>query len=432
MQKFMNTIESKVGPFASRIAANKYIQAIQHTFMTLIPFITIGSLALVIISPPVDPETLNPGFLKSFIEGWSSLAGWLTPSFGAINNVTMGLLALYVSVLMGMNLARQHKMPVAMPTVITSMSFLVIAVMGEDGSMIYDYLGGTGLFTALVFSILSFEAYRKMNEKNFGYIDLSGSGVPPALAESLGNLIPATVILLVCGITGQLVQQLTGVMLPDVISLVFAPIVSIVNSLWGVILLAVLVMVFWWFGIHDTVITGPLDVILMANFTANVSAFAAGTPASELPYIVTEPFWWSFMVIGGSGATFALALLALFSKSKQIRTVGRLAIVPSFFNINEPLIFGLPIMYNPSLLIPFIIVMPLNGVITYLCMAGGLVNRTFAYGSWNMFAPIAAFVATLDWRAVVLILVLIVIDMVIYFPFFKMYEKSKLAEEQKA
>ena len=135
------------------------------------------------------------------------------------------------------------------------------------------------------------------------------------------------------------------------------------------------------------------------------------------------------MAIGGSGATLGLAFLADSSKSKQIRTIGRISVIPAIFNINEPLIFGLPLMYNPIMMIPFIIVMPLNGVLTYLAMSSGLVARTFAYASWNMFAPIAALIDTMDVKALLLILVLIVIDILIYLPFFKVYEKQKLKEE---
>ena len=115
----------------------------------------------------------------------------------------------------------------------------------------------------------------------------------------------------------------------------------------------------------------------------------------------------------------------------RLRTIGKLSFIPSLFNINEPLIFGLPLMYNPIMMIPFIIVMPLNGLITYLAMSSGLVARTFAYASWNMFSPIAALIDTMDFKAVLLIIFLIVVDILIYLPFFKAFEKEKIAEEGK-
>lgn len=428
MEKFSNFIEKRIAPFANSVARNKYMLALQNAFLSLIPFITIGSLALVIISPPADYANCE-GIVRSIMFGWAKLAEWTGPTLGFVNMVTMNAIALYVAIGMGLNLANYYKMKPAMPMLVTAMSFLICATMNADGTLTFDHLGGTGLFTAILVSAISFELYRVLTEKKVGRIDLPGGGVPPALLESLGNLVPTTIVLLVFGAVSQILLAVAGTGFPDLLTVIMTPIVNAVDSIGGVIILAVLVMVFWWFGIHDAVITGPMDAFLTTTYTANMTAFAAGTAAVSLPYIVTKPFWWHFMTIGGSGATLGLAVLACMSKSKQIKTVGRLALVPSLFNINEPLIFGLPLMYNPVMMIPFIFVMPLNGVITYICVSTGIVSRTFAYAGWNMFCPIGAWIDTMDFKAFLLILVLIVIDVVIYFPFFKLYEKKKLEEE---
>lgn len=429
MEKLTSFIEKKIAPIANKLGRQKYIQALQNSFLALIPFITVGSLALVIISPPMDYATMDPGVLRAIMHGWAKIADFTGPTLGFINMVTMSMMALYIAIGMGLNLAKQYKMSSFMPTLVTTMTFLICATMNADGELTVAHLDGTGLFTAIIVSILSFELYRKLVEKGVGHIDLSGAGIPPALLDSLGNLVPVVIVLIVFGAISQIIMTITGSAFPELMTIIMTPLVNMVDSIWGVILLAVIVMLFWWFGIHDSVITGPLDVFLMSNYTANMTAFAAGTAAASLPFIVTEPFWWTFMTIGGSGATLGLAFLAATSKSKQIKTVGRLAIIPSLFNINEPLIFGLPIMYNPTMLIPFVVAMPLNGVITYICMSTGLVAKTFSYASWNMFCPIGGFIATLDVKALILICALIVIDVLIYLPFFKVYEKQKLKEE---
>lgn len=432
MEKFTAFIEKHIAPLANKLGRNKYVVALQNSFFAMIPFITVGALALVLISPPADYTTMDPGVARSLMQGWQAFADFTGPTFNFINMVTMNLLAFWIALGMGLNLAKHHKMTPAMPILVTTMSFLIWATMNPDGSLTFDYLGGTGLFVALVASILSFELYRTLTEKKVGHIDLSGAGVPPALADSLGNLLPVIIIFLIFGVSGQIIMTITGSPLPELMTIIMSPLLGLVDSIGGIIFLAVVVMILWWFGIHDSVITGPLDVFLMSNYSANMAAFAAGTAAVSLPYIVNEPFWWTFMTIGGSGATLGLAVLAATSKSKQIRTVGRLGLIPAIFNINEPLIFGLPIMYNPTLLIPFVVAMPLNGVITYICMATGIVSKAFAYGGWNMPAPIAAFIATLDVKAFILAIALIVIDALIYLPFFKVYEKQKLAEEAAA
>lgn len=432
MEKLMNYIEKNIAPVANRLGRNKYIVALQNSFFALVPFITVGSLALVLICPPADYTTMDPGLARTLMQGWQAFADFTGPTFNFINMVIMSLLSVWTSAGMGLNLAKHYKMSPNVPILVTTMSFLIWATMNPEGGLIFTYMDGTGLFVALVASILSFELYRILTEKKIGHIDLSGVGVPPALSESLGNLVPIVLIFLFFGVTGQIVMSITGSPLPLLMTLLMSPALGLVNSIAGIIFLAVLVMVLWWFGIHDSVITEPMGVFLTSNYSANMTAFAAGTAAVSLPFIVTKPFWWSFMTIGGSGATLGLAFLALTSKSKQIKTVGRLGIIPAIFNINEPLIFGLPIMYNPTLFIPFVLAMPLNGVITYICMDMGIVAKTFSYGGWNMPAPIAALIATLDVKAVLLVIALIVIDALIYLPFFKVYEKQKLAEEAAA
>lgn len=301
--------------------------------------------------------------------------------------------------------------------------------MNSEGTLTFQYFDATGLFTAIFVSIIAFEVYRFLNEKQVGRINLEGGGVPPALADSIGNLVPVVIVLIVTALLNYALLFLSSINLPQLISTVMNPFVSVVDNVWGIIILAVIVMIFWWFGIHDSVITSALDPFFYSNLGANAAAYASGTVATALPYIVTTPFWWNFMAIGGSGATLGLAFLAITSKSKQIKTIGKLSFIPSLFNINEPLIFGLPLMYNPIMMIPFVLVMPLNGVITYFAMSSGLVAKTFAYASWNMFSPIAALIDTMDIKALLLVIVLIIIDILVYLPFFKVFEKQKIAEE---
>ena len=431
MHKISQFIEEKVAPVATRLSSQKYLKALQSTFLFLIPFFTIGSFALVLISPPMDYTTMDPGFLCSFMRGWQAFADYTGPVLEYVFNVTMPLMSLYVAVGISYNLCKEYKMNTMMPILVTMSTFVISASMNVDRTLSFVAFDATGLFTAIFVGITSFELYRVLVEKKIGRINLEGSGVPPALADSIGNLVPVAIVVILTAFLNNLLLSFAHINLPQVITMLMTPLVSAVDNVWGIIILALIVMVFWWFGIHDSVITSALDPFFYSNLGANAAAFAAGTAAVALPHVVTAPFWWNFMAIGGSGATLGLAFLALTSKSKQLRTIGKLSFIPSLFNINEPLIFGLPLMYNPIMMIPFIIVMPLNGLITYLAMSSGLVARTFAYASWNMFSPIAALIDTMDFKAVLLIIFLIVVDNLIYLPFFKAFEKEKIAEEGK-
>ncbi|TPW90603.1 PTS sugar transporter subunit IIC [Schumannella luteola] len=430
MERMTGTIEKRIAPVANKLARQKYIQVMQSTFLSLIPFFTLGSFALIIVSPPVDPQRLDPGFGRSFFQGWTSLADFAGPAVLPIYFVTIGAISLYVVAGMAFYLGRHHKMQSIVPVATALAAFLIMAGTDEKNELTTAYLGGTGLFTGIIVTIGGFELYRFLYAKRVGRIELSGNGVPPALTESLASLVPIVIVLLTAGIVSALTRVLTGSPFPDLIRLILTPLVSGVNTIWVVILLAVVVMLLWWFGIHDTVITGPLSPFLINNMTANAAAYAAGATTLALPFIVSEPFWWTFMAIGGSGATMGLAFLAAFSKSKHIKTVGRLSVVPALFNINEPLIFGLPLMYNPVLFFPFIGTMAFNGAVAFVFMDLHLIGRPFVDPGWNMIAPVGALISTLDWKAMLLVLGLIVVDALIYLPFFKVYEKQKLAEER--
>lgn len=430
MNKISQFIENKVAPMANKLSTQKYLKALQNTFLALVPLFTLGSFALVLISPPVDYTTMNDGILKLIMQYWQIFADFSSPVLNYVYMVSMSLMSLYIAIGVSYNLCKHYKMNTIMPILITTATFIISASMSNEGSLSFTYFDATGLFTSIFMTIVSFELYRFLVDKKFGRINLSGSGVPPALVDSIGNLVPVVIVILVCSVFNNLILSISSINLPQLIAMIMSPLVSAVDNIWGIIILAIIVMIFWWFGIHDSVITTALDPFFYSNLGANAAAFAAGTAAVSLPYIVTSPFWWNFMAIGGSGATLGLAFLALMSKSKQIKTIGKLAFIPSLFNINEPLIFGLPLMYNPIMMIPFIVVMPLNGVITYLAMSSGLVAKTFAYASWNMFSPIAVLIDTMDIKAVILVILLIIIDMLIYLPFFKVYEKQKLEEEK--
>lgn len=429
MDKLTAFIEQRIAPIANGLAKNRYIKAIQNTFMTLIPFFTIGSFALIISEPPVDYTTLDEGVLQAFFKGWSDLGSFLSAPLGAINTFTMGVMALWVAIGISYFLSKHYKMDSFLPTLLGAACWLITSAVDIEGNFVTDHFDSTGLFAAILVTILAIELFRFLTEKKFGAIQIGGAGVPPAITDAFASLAPAAVVLVAAAALSQIVIAVSGVTLPEVMTVIMSPVVSLADTPGGVVILGLIVMLFWWFGIHDSVITSPLDVILYSNLDLNMQAHLAGVASTQLPTILTPPFWWTYMAIGGSGATFAIALLCLMSKSKQIKTVGKLGIVPAFFNINEPIIFGLPMMYNATMFIPFLLVMPINGLLTYIAMSVGIIGRTYAYGGWNMFAPIGALLSNMEIASLVFCLVLIVLDMLLYLPFFKVYEKQKLAEE---
>lgn len=429
MKKLSEMLEKKLLPMANKFSKQRHLKAISNSFLSIVPFLTIGSLALVLISPPVDYTTLDPGFLASFFHGWSMLAEAISTPIGSIYTICMEFMSIFIAAAIGYFLAQEYKMKGFLPPVLSTITFLILAGLGVDGTKTFDYFGGTGLFVAIIGSIISIEILHFLFKRKVGYISLEGQGVPEALTQAFALLIPTAITLVCIGVLHFGIVSATGDTLPALMTVILSPILSATDSLPGVLLLAFLVMTFWWFGIHDSCITGPMTAFWTIALTANIAAFNAGSATSAVPYIVTDPYWFMFLMIGGSGATFGLCIVLLTCKSKQLKTVGKLGIVPAFFNINEPVIFGVPLMLNPMMYIPFVGAVLVNCLLSYGAMFFGIISRTIAQPGWNMFCPIGALISTLDIKAFLLVIGLIVIDALIYFPFIKVYDKQKYEEE---
>ena len=423
MEKLIEFVQEKISPIAGKLASQKYLHALTNTFMTLMPIMTIGAFALIIADPPIGEMLEAGGVLGAFAQGWSNFAVATFPIFATLYNVCLGLMAVYVAIGMGYFLSKHYKINSLLPTFITFVSFMIVAMTREDWSMPTEFLGSSGIFPALITSILSFELYRVLCEKKFGYINLGEFGVPPAIADSIGNLFPAMVTMFAVAVVSGGVYIITGVLIPEIIGIIMAPIAGIVGSWWGTGLLAGLVQLDWWFGIHDAVITSPMEVFWTTAFAENLAAYQAGT---EIPNIVTSPFWWMFVI---GFLNVSLAVHCLLSKSKHLKTVGKIGIIPSIFNISEPFLFGLPIVFNASLLIPFLLIMPVNAIMSYAAMALGFIGKTIVNPSWNMPVFIGQFLSNLDPRTFIFSIIMFAVDFLIWLPFIKAFEREKLAEE---
>lgn len=343
--------------------------------------------------------------------------------------MTLYSLSLWITLAISYHLAVRYKMDTAITPIVALLQFFVLCTTKTgDGGLSNDWWGGEGLFAAIVIGILVTELYRFFVVKKIGTIQMPEM-VPPALKRSFESIFPVIFTTAICSVVSIIFQCGFKTTFPAAILALFHPFVLAIDNVFGLAVSSILSQIVWWFGIHNTAVTSMLEPLMYANLATNSAAYAAGTAATALPTVWTESLWWNFMVTGGSGATLVVAFLLLKSKSKQMKTVGKLAVIPALFNINEPIIFGLPIVLNPLFLIPFICAQTINGVAAYLCMDIGLVNRTFVYPGWNIPTPIAQFLATMDWRAVVLALVLLVVDGLIYYPFLKVWERQKVEEE---
>ncbi len=256
-------------------------------------------------------------------------------------------------------------------------------------------------------------------------------GVPDAVSKSFSALIPGLVILIVFAIV-KLLLEATGLgSLNDILSkLIGVPLGYIAGTLPGTFVAVLLNSLFWFCGVNGGQVVGSVMNPLWIQYAdANRVALAAG---EVLPNIITAPFMDLFVYIGGGGATIGLALcLLFFSRSKEFKTLGKVSGIPALFNINTAILFTLPNVLNPIMLIPFIFTPIMNAIITYLVMSVGLVPLTTGVTlPWTTPPIIGGFLATGSWQGAVLQIVLVAVSFAIYYPFFKAADKRKYEEEK--
>ncbi|MDV7105773.1 PTS sugar transporter subunit IIC [Vibrio sp. TH_r3] len=418
---FFDFIENKIAPVAGAFASQRHVSAIRDGFIGGMPFMIVGSFLLVFAFPPFSAETSF-----GFGQWWISMSQQYFDQIMTPFNMTMGIMSCYISVGIAYNLANHYKLD-ALPTGLLSlMTFLLVAAPMEDGKLSAAFMGGTGIFTTIILSIYVTELTRFLKVRNIG-IKLPEQ-VPEKIRQSFDLLIPALVVIFTIYPLNLFLQGQLDMILPAAIMSLFAPLISASDSLPAILLAAFLAHALWFAGIHGAAIVGGIMApFWLVNLGLNQDALAAGT---ELPATFIEPFWSFFITLGGSGATFALVLLYLRSKSVHLRSIGKLCAVPTLFNINEPVIFGSPIVMNPVLFIPFVGAPMINATIAYIAVQTDLISKTISLVPWTAPAPIgAAWGAGWEINNGLLVIGLIILDLVIYYPFFKIYEKQLIAEE---
>ena len=411
MKTFFELLEKYLLPPMTKLSEQRHLKAIRDGIVSTIPLIIVGSFFLVIAIPPSET-------LKALVKPYVTQI--MFPY-----RLSMGIMALYASFGIAYNLAKSYKLDPLSGGSLGLAAFLLTNVplnIDPQGWVLpLSNLGGSGMFVSILMAIFAVEIYRFCKEKN--HTIKMPKEVPTSVANSFAALIPATLIIIPIWI----IRDLLNFDIQEFILNIFKPLVTAGNSLPGIVVPILLITLLWGCGIHgDSVVGTVARPIWLAMLDANVAAQAAGQP---VPNIAPEPFFQWFVWIGGSGATIGLVLLMLVSKSRYLKDIGKACLIPGICNINEPVIFGAPIMLNPLLIIPFILGPVVCGIISYFAMVLNLVAKPVVLAPWTLPAPIGAYLATGgDWRAIILVLINIAIVTVIYFPFFKAYEKKLIKE----
>jgi len=284
-------------------------------------------------------------------------------------------------------------------------------------------LSTSGLFTAIIMSVLAVQLYRLCVKRQ--WVIKMPEAVPEGVSRSFTALIPAFVVaIVVIFINGAFIFMGTDIY--KVIAIPFGFVTNITNSLPGIIVIYFLVHALWIVGIHGAnIVMGLVNPILLTNMAANMDGGS---------YAFAGEFTNAYVTIGGSGATLGLTLfIAFFAKSEQLKMLGKAAIGPAIFNINEPIIFGMPVVYNPILAIPFMVAPIVSASIAFLAVDSGLVAKNIAQMPWPSPVGIGAFVGTAgDIKAGILAIICATVAFLIWFPFIKVYDAKLVKEEQGA
>lgn len=422
MKKLQDTIERLLMPFANKLGKNLAIKAISQGMMMTIPFTLIGSIFTILANFPYTP------FLN-----WSKEVG-LAQILAFPSMVTTDIIALIATFFIAFNYAKLKKVKesgvVAFLSILCFLIVIPLSVMVEDTSVkaiAFSNLGGKGLFIGIFIGLLVPVIYGGITKK--GWRIKMPASVPPAVEATFASVVPVCLTLIVFWLI-RITFAMTsyGDVNTMIYSLIQQPLMLVMSSAFSSLILTLLNSVMWFFGIHSMAVNTVLSPAMKALDLANLEAFQNGL---ALPNTITWNFFMMSAKCGGTGCMLGISLFMAFkAKSKRYRTLGKIASPAVLFNINEPLIFGLPVMLNPILLIPFIL-SPLVGFgLAYGASILGLVENVKGL---QIPVETPVFINGFLQGGISFLLLQVVIVLVtgcIWYPFVNILDEQALAEEQ--
>lgn len=410
---------------AARLGNQIHLKTLRDAFATIMPLYILAGLA-VLLNNVIFVKILSGSALEAATY-WGSL----------IVNGTLNISGLMIAPTIGFFLSKNRGFKNPYAAAMISLATLIIMMPGtisavpvgaEDavtlsGLLSYSNLGTNSMFAGIIIGLLATELFIRVSNIKRLQVNL-GDQVPQAVGDSFNVLIPVILVMSLFAIISAILFIGFDTDLVKLIStLIQTPLKNVGTSLAGCLILYTLGNLLFTQGIHQSVIySSILEPLLIVNMTENMAAFAAGEP---IPNIINVSMVPGFGMMGGSGSTICLVIATLlFSKYKPSRDIVKLSMVPGLFNINEPMIFGYPIVFNYALVIPFIAVPALGITIAYAATAMGLMNPCVVQIPWTTPPLLSGFLATGgDWRAIVVQAIIIVLGVLIYLPFMKASEK---------
>lgn len=407
MKKIMKWLAESFSPKMNAFCSKPWLAGVSSAMQKIIPFILTSAI--------ISLYNIVRQYVPSL------------PNLGPITDFSFGLISLIIAFIIGQQLMEKLGKPFYTTNCgLASMAvfFMFIMPKFEDGNMIIASvrLGGAGIavgmfagiFTSIIFNLVS---KLHLLENN--------SSIPDFIVGWINTIIPVFIALLL----SMILTMHLNLNIFEIVIMIFSPISNFAQTLPGFMLLCTVPAIFYSMGISSWFFGAITTPIYIAALQQNIDAVAAGGDPVNIATGVTV-FTTALVTMGGMGATLGLNLLMLFSKSKKLKALGRIFIAPSLFNINEPVVYGTPIVFNPILMVPMWIATMVGSIFVYVIMSIGWLNipaNNLAVGTIPI--PLGAYLGTNDFRGILWAFVLLAIYIVIWYPFFKIYEKQCIEEE---
>lgn len=415
----------KFTEFAAKLGSQIHLSSLRDSFATIMPLYILAGVAVL----------FNNTIFQWFLSG-SSLAS--AQYWGnLLVNATLNISSLLIATVIGYCLSRNRGYDNPIAAALVSLATLIIMMPGSvtvipdgaadgvavSGVLSFSNIGTQAMFAGIIIGLTATELFIYISSIKKLQINM-GDSIPPAVGKSFSVLIPFIIVMALFAVISAVLYNVFHTDLISIITVIIQePLRGVTTGLFGCVLIYSLGNLLWLFGIHQTVLNGSLlEPLLMINMTQCMAAYAAGQP---IPNIINAAFVPTFGMMGGSGSTIALIIATLlFGRNKATKAICKLSVAPGCFNINEPIIFGYSIVYNITMIIPFVLLPAIGIIIGYAATALNFINECVVYIPWTTPPLLSGYLATSgDFRAVIVQILIIAIGVLLYLPFVKINDK---------
>lgn len=449
----MHKLEKFMMPLAEAIGRNKYLMAIRDGFLVSTPLLIIGSIFLLLANFPITAWT---DFIENLMIGDQSLAALLSKQ----SDATFTIMAIFATMGIGYSFAKQLDTTPIFGAAVSIMSWFILMPYSVTGSVkaLVDgngasleiaegakatvtaidlgWLGAKGIFMGIICALVGVHIYAWAEKK--GWVIKMPAGVPPTVVQSFAALIPAFIVMTFFFVVNMIFIACGTDAFTFIFTFLQTPLLGLGDTLGAMIIAYIFLHVFWFFGVNGGSVVGAvfnpiLQTLALDNLNLYREVGAAGYSVANGAHIISQQFQDLFATFGGCGSTLSLLIaMLLFCKSKRITELGKLALVPGIFGINEPIVFGLPIVLNPTIIVPFVLVPMVNIILSYFAMDMGLFPPCNGINiPWTTPVIISGFLAT-NWVGALFQGALLILGVFIYMPFIKIMDKQYLQDEANA